>query len=290
MDQYNDDITKTYPSNSFHKIFWEQHHDATKKQNTRQIRWHPAMIKWCLSLKLLSSSCYNALRSSGVIKLPSERTLRDYTNSTTGLSVSVDQQLLSEANIESCDQNRYVCLIFDECKIKEDLVYNKHSGELIGFTDITDINNHLKSVEQSYSGSMPMSRHELATHMLLFMVRGLFSSLKFPYSQFPTNNLTGDIIFSIFWRVVERLELLGFNVLATVCDGASPNRKFFKLHGNKSTYKTKNPYAESERYLFFLSDVPHLIKTVRNCWANSYGHSFSRTLWVYIYINFLSPL
>ena len=245
------------------------------------------MIKWCLSLKLLSSSCYNALRSSGLIKLPSERTLRDYTNwtkSTTGLSVSVDQQLLSEANIESCDQNRYVCLIFDECKIKEDLVYNKHSGELIGFTDITDINNHLKSVEQSYSGSIPMSRHELATHMLLFMVRGLFSSLKYPYSQFPTNNLTGDIIFSIFWRVVERLELLGFNVLATVCDGASPNRR------NKSTYKTKNPYAESERYLFFLSDVPHLIKTVRNCWANSYGHSFSRTLWVYIYINFLSPL
>ena len=60
------------------------------------------MIKWCLSLKLLSSSCYNALRSSGLIKLPSERTLRDYTNwtkSTTGLSVSVDQQLLSEANI-----------------------------------------------------------------------------------------------------------------------------------------------------------------------------------------------
>ena len=38
------------------------------------------MIKWCLNLKLLSTSSYHALRTSGFVTLPSERTLRDYTS------------------------------------------------------------------------------------------------------------------------------------------------------------------------------------------------------------------
>lgn len=81
--------------------------------------------------------------------------------------------MLFEANLESEVQNQYV---FDECKIKEDLVYNKNTGEVIGFTDITDINNQLNLVEQSYTAdsiSTPVHR-QLATHMLLFMVRGFF--------------------------------------------------------------------------------------------------------------------
>ena len=38
------------------------------------------MIRWCLNLNLISSGVYGALRSSGVLVLPSERTLRDYTH------------------------------------------------------------------------------------------------------------------------------------------------------------------------------------------------------------------
>lgn len=125
MDEFNDDI-KSHPNGSFHRVFWEQHYNSITKKNRRQIRWHPAMIKWCLSLKYLSSSCYNALRSSNVIQLPSERTLRDYSNwtkATTGFSVDVDQQILSEANLEnSPDYHRYICIAMDECKIKEDLI------------------------------------------------------------------------------------------------------------------------------------------------------------------------
>lgn len=125
MDEFNDDI-KSHPNGSFHRVFWEQHYNSITKNNRRQIRWHPAMIKWCLSLKYLSSSCYNALRSSNVIQLPSERTLRDYSNwtkATTGFSVDVDQQILSEANLEnSPDYHRYICIAMDECKIKEDLI------------------------------------------------------------------------------------------------------------------------------------------------------------------------
>ena len=47
-----------------------------------------------------------------------------------------------------------------------------------------------------------------------------------------------------------RLELLGFHVMAVVCDGASQNRRFFTLHGKKETYKVNNPYAIDDRLIF----------------------------------------
>jgi len=40
-------------------------------------------------------------------------------------------------------------------------------------------------------------------------------------------------------------------------------------------YKVKNPYANDGRDLYFICDPPHLIKSVRNAWANS-----KRLLWV----------
>lgn len=40
-------------------------------------------------------------------------------------------------------------------------------------------------------------------------------------------------------------------------------------------YKVRDPFFQEKRDLFFLSNPPHLVKTVRNCWQ-----SRKRTLWV----------
>ena len=73
------------------------------------------MIKWCLNLKWMSSSAYSALRTSGVLTLPSQRILRDYTHfikPEVGFSDEVDIQLLNEARLESGRNGEcYVCLI-----------------------------------------------------------------------------------------------------------------------------------------------------------------------------------
>ena len=49
--------------------------------------------------------------------------------------------------------------------------------------------------------------------------------------------------------------------MAVTADGASPNRKFFRMHCSDATadlcYKTLNPYASEERSVYFFSDVPH---------------------------------
>ena len=48
--------------------------------------------------------------------------------------------------------NNYVTLIFDEMKIREDLVFDKHSCSLLGFTDLGDVSNTLDNYEQQCKG------------------------------------------------------------------------------------------------------------------------------------------
>ena len=73
-------------------------------------------------------------------------------------------------------------------------------------------------------------------------------------------------------------------VILFACDGAKPNRKFLKSLGKESemkygvVYKTVNRFCQ-ERNIYFMSDVPHLIKTTRNCWYSSKSGGV-RYMWV----------
>lgn len=66
------------------------------------------------------------------------------------------------------------------------------------------INGHLLNFEQSFEGSNESSvdRH-IATHILVFMIRGVNSFFKFPYAQFPVVILTGETLFPIVWQCIE---------------------------------------------------------------------------------------
>lgn len=290
MTECTDEVRKSHPANSFKSIFWEQQLEAQKIKNKRMIRWHPALIKWCLHLKFLSSGAYRALRSSPLLVLPSERTLFDYTHfvkGCAGFSADVNAQLLEEADIrEDSEKDRYVVLMWDEMKIKEDLVFDKFSCELVGFVDCGSINTVLDDLEHQCSSRSLVyeERRKVATHVLMFMVRGIFSKLKFPYAQFPTNGASADELCPLVWEAVSHLESAGLKVVALTCDGASTNRKFFRMNGSgkkKLVYKTANPYSnDPSREIYFFSDVPHLLKTSRNCFSNSFAHSYSRGLWV----------
>lgn len=94
------------------------------------MRWHPLMIKWCLYIRHQSQKAYEVIRDSGVICLPSQRTLRDYSNcveAKAGFSRDVDDQLMKAANMGSCPKwHKLVILLLDEMYMKEDLVYDKH--------------------------------------------------------------------------------------------------------------------------------------------------------------------
>ncbi len=162
---------------------------------------------------------------------------------------------------------RYVCLSFDEMKISDGLVYNKYRGELIGFTDLGD-----DDINEAWFGK----ENILATHALLFYIRGLSSDQCFPLAYFATDVLTSAQIMPIVWKFVAILELnCNLFVIAAVSDVAPSNRPFFKMHkmldGDADAgvvYRTVNLFKPN-RFIYFISDPPHLVKTSRNCLLSS---------------------
>ena len=283
MKEHGEKIHNQYEHGTFHRLFWDQQLKASIAHPTQR-RWHPMLIRWCLHLRMLSPAAYDALR--GVLTLPCGRTLQDYTHcikAGVGIQVKVTEQLRKEVQMESLEEHqKYVAVVFDEMKIKEGIVYDKNECKIVGFVDLGAVNNTLMSFEQTVNEDTT----SVATQILVFMVRGLFIKLSFPYAQYPTHGITADYLFPIAWEVVKHLECADFKVISLTGDKASPNRKFIRMHRlgtvqkSGTTYKIRNPYSVEERYIYFISDVPHLIKTVRNCWSNSFGHSYKRALWV----------
>lgn len=89
MEDNQGHVNEQYPPDSFQQVFWKQQRRANNLKKQSSMRWDPLMIRWCLYLRSLSGSAYELLRSSGVVSLPSQRTLRDYTYytaATTGFS------------------------------------------------------------------------------------------------------------------------------------------------------------------------------------------------------------
>ena len=257
---------------SFQAVFWKSQFHAMQQKSSTCIRWHPTMIKWCHYLNHKFSTAYNLLRSSKVIQLPSQRTLRDYSHhykSSSGFSVELDNQLMTEFSTTTEEYQRHVSLIGDEMYIKESLVYSKASGELVGFCDIGDINNHLLQLEQKYQKDED-THLKFAKTVLVIMIRGLFTDITFPYATFPATNLTGEQLIPIFLESIMKVETCGLRVTSITLDGSSVNRKFFKIIAAKNQYKFPNPATASnnKRDVYLFSDPLLLIKTARNCLAN----------------------
>jgi hypothetical protein len=258
-------------------LFWQQQKKLLASPKFGR-RYHPHLIRFCLSLHSKSPSAYRELVSSGVLVLPSERVLRDYRNffkPKPGFNEANVTQLRERTN-QLFDVQRYVVLSFDEMKIQSNLVFDKHSNELIGFVDLGDVN--VAALD---------SPTTLASHVLAFMVRGVASDLKYILGYFSTENVTAYQLMPLFWKAVSILEL-GCNlwVCAAVSDGASPNRKFYELHAGlvgeeykvDFVYRTVNLFAPT-RFIYFFSDAPHLLKTARNCLFNSGTGKHTRLMW-----------
>ena len=173
---------------NFMKLFWEEQQKYIKSSSASSVRYHPMIIRFCLNLAAKSTSSYNDLRydsktGTGFLVLPSLRTLRDYKNyihPTRGFNSAIIKDL-AEKTVNFSGPERFVTILFDEMKIQEDLIWDKYSGELIGFVDLGDINTNyatLKNVK------------ELATHVLVFLVKSIVNPLSFSIATFATTGIS----------------------------------------------------------------------------------------------------
>ena len=282
MKDHIDSIQSKYGQDSFQGIFWTQQQKSTTAANPSGRRWHPLMIKWCLYLHHLSGKAYDTIRKSGVINLPSSRTLRDYKHvspTEVGFSVEADRQII-DLLAQKDTLAKYGVVLFDEMYVKQGLVFEKSTGALFGFTDLGEVNNQLDEFEAHLKGSSSELNRPLAKTMLVFMFKGLFTNISLPYAQFAAHSLKGHEMFPLLWKVIGRLTRIGCCILGITCDGSSPNRKLFQLHRGKQEssailHKTENVFSKDHKDLLFFVDPPHLLKTIRNCFQSP-----SRKLWV----------
>ena len=171
------------------------------------------MIRWCLYLHHKSSGYYATLRIPSVLNLPSDRTLRDYRHSSSsraGFSKETDLELF-EAIAQQKPKHlaKYVGLTLDEMHVKEGLFFDKHTGSLVGYSDLGEVNNLLSDYEQQLM-SLHTAPRPMAKLIVVFMVRGLFTSLKFPYVQFPAASTKGGDIFLLVRQAMKHLLVLAF--------------------------------------------------------------------------------
>ena len=119
---------------------------------------------------------------------------------------------MEAAKLHTCrEREKCVILLLDEMHIREDLVFDKHTGSMIGFAELGKITMHLLEFEHQFQRD-EIAKPELAKTMLVLMVRGLFNSLQFAYAQFPCVDLSGEMLFKIFWEAVRRIENCGLKV------------------------------------------------------------------------------
>lgn len=226
------DIFKGVPQEKippFMRLFWEEQQKYINASHASQIRYHPAVIKYCLAIAAKSPAAYDQLRlnskdGTGVLVLPSQRTLRDYRNyirPKQGFNPEVIKEF-SQKTKDFSSSELFVTLLFDEMKVQEDLVWDKSTGELIGFVNLGDPNLN----ESSFK-----SVSKLATHILVFMAKSVKNPLSFSIANFATDGVSSHQLYSLFLKAVSVLELsCNMKVIATVSDGASPNRKFVRMN------------------------------------------------------------
>ena len=281
----NDFLTVFYENNEkvtpFMNLFWQQQ-KRLFSCSSKGARYHPMIIRFCLSLHSKSHAAYEELRNSKILKLPSERTLRDYKNyirPQVGFNRQVINDLINITN-DYFDVERYVALLFDEMKVKANLVFDKHTGELTGFLDLGDPDLNYNEFKEE------RPEDNIATHAFVFFLRGISTNLKYSLAYFATNGIKSSQLMQIFWEAVGILEITcNLWVITATSDGASANRAFYNYHKKmsgeselKCCFKTINMFAK-HRFIYFFSDTPHLIKTARNCLLHSGGGKCSRNMW-----------
>ena len=170
--ELSNDFRKLFDSSDkevtpFMNPFWEQQKKLFSSSRTG-LRYQPMIIRSRLSLAPKSLSCYEELRNSKVLVLPSQRLLKDYRNAIKpkrGFQEEVIEVLKTETD-SYFDVQRYVVLLFDEMKVMENLVLDKNTGELIGFTNPGEPALNFAVLEKA---------DNIATHALTFLVRGVLT-------------------------------------------------------------------------------------------------------------------
>ena len=156
-------------------LLWQQQLEQNKKADKSSMKWHPLIIRWCLSIYHTSPAAYKQISSkrNNILILPHINTLKRYINFTEPASCfnkDVIAKLVVDCKLKDLtDNEKNVSLIFDVIKIKAGLTYRRSTGKLVGFTEMGPLNEEIKSLKQKCDDS-DIDDQDFAKYVNLFMV------------------------------------------------------------------------------------------------------------------------
>jgi len=113
--------------------------------------------------------------------------------------------MLNIARLRSTElsvQDRQCALVFDEKSLKCELSYNKFTDRVIGYTD----------------------KGQLATHALVFILRGLHTKWKQAIAYYLTHTtVSAKDVAELIAVCIQKLDGVGLHIPCVVCDQASTN-------------------------------------------------------------------
>ncbi|CAL8078358.1 unnamed protein product [Orchesella dallaii] len=197
---------------------------------------------------------YQTLMKMG-LHLPNRSTLGRWTKQLPmfpGLNhrlLSCIQKIMEKFNDEDLD-----CLItWDEVGMKEFIEYNKFYDM---FEGIIDFGEHGRTLEP-------------ANEALVFMIRGINSSWRFPISFYFSKGATpSEMLEKIVVDNIKAVQNIGLRVRLGVCDMSFTNQGLYRAWSITPSNPSK---IFNDQQVYFIHDTPHLIKLVRN---NLINHTF----------------
>ena len=206
----------------------------------------------------------------------------NYATSKSGFNPDVIKKFVIDSKLhklEPFQNNVSICL--DEMKLQQVLVYKRSSGKLVGFCEMGDINQEIESFQarcvDKESSVLTISK-DIAKYVNVFVVRGIYTHLESTIGYHASRGFTGDQLFLLVWEATRILKVVGFKVRSWVCDEATQNRSMeFQI---TLEYVITQLTGSPDKNIYFISDVPHLLKTTRNNLENLHGHMSTRNLHV----------
>ena len=289
------------------KQSWENTRKA-QRSGKKSIRYCSVMIKFATFVRSkMGNSAYDFL--SVVYNLPSNSTLNQYdtldTNAEDGImhQTLADMQhdfdkyyLPSSLSSQISQWKRSGLLKFDEMKIKEKIVFNPFTKEIIGFEEGACNTDVIKAelmgiincdAEIDTSENIEREKPSVAKHILLFMFirwdkEG--SSMKRVVARYSVDKSTGEDLCNKIRNIIRALAARGFIVNQVASDGATENVSAMK---QIATITAKEVFADldpslpqdilvafphpsfSSIMVYIGGEMPHWVKKFVNAMDNS---------------------
>ncbi|XP_077556947.1 uncharacterized protein LOC144170810 [Haemaphysalis longicornis] len=228
---------------------------VAKAKSARGRRYEHEWLMTCLLLRISSPRAYRLMSKMKLLPLPTTTRLRQMMK---GMPCEFGFNKVSLASVGAFMKGKtgvqcYGTLVLDEMKVREVVSFNKSTYKVDGFVDYGD----------------GQDSETTADHALVLMFVPLFHSWVQPIASFATRHAApGRVLAKLVLEAIMELYKHNAVVVAVISDGASTNKAMWSSFGIKGKldapkHKVEHPCAP-DQHLYFLCDVPHIIKCIRN--------------------------